>query len=312
MKARTVPRFIRPRTLMYAGALTVVSLVMLGAFLMRSTLDVTVLRDRAPLFVSLSDGSVRNAYTVKIVNKRRDETPLALVLQAPDGFPRDGAGRRARRAGPADAGAAGGRHLAVSCLRHRAAGPAAAAIHRRHPSGARRHRPRGGEPVDDLPGTEATSAIDGRPQPRPLDPLGLRRLHAARRGGERGDGLLRRLHLSLGVTAAVHERGRGYDAVLAEAARQDALGWRAAVRLEGGALLVAATDRDGAPSPAGSRAWLLRPLEGAEVPLVFTPRGSGRWAAEVAALQRGQWEARLTLFGPDETPFDIRHRLVVP
>jgi cytochrome c oxidase accessory protein FixG len=86
MKARTVPRFIRPRTLMYAGALTFVSLVMLGAFLMRSTLDVTVLRDRAPLFVSLSDGSVRNAYTVKIVNKRRDETPLALVLQAPDGF----------------------------------------------------------------------------------------------------------------------------------------------------------------------------------------------------------------------------------
>jgi len=86
MKARTVPRFIRPRTLMYAGMLALVSLVMLGAFLLRSTLDVTVLRDRAPLFVLLSDGSIRNAYTVKIVNKTREEAPLALVLQAPQGF----------------------------------------------------------------------------------------------------------------------------------------------------------------------------------------------------------------------------------
>jgi cytochrome c oxidase accessory protein FixG len=86
MKARTVPRFIRPRTVMYAGALTLVSLVMLGTFLMRSTLDVTVLRDRAPLFVRLSDGSVRNAYTVKIVNKTHEDGPLALVLQAPEGF----------------------------------------------------------------------------------------------------------------------------------------------------------------------------------------------------------------------------------
>ena len=86
MAARQMPRFVRPRTLMYAGALTAVALVMLGAFLMRSTLNVTVLRDRAPLFVRLSDGAVRNAYTIKIVNKTRDEAPLALVLQAPEGF----------------------------------------------------------------------------------------------------------------------------------------------------------------------------------------------------------------------------------
>jgi cytochrome c oxidase accessory protein FixG len=86
MAARHMPRFIRPRTMMYAGALAVVSLVMLGAFLMRSTLDVTVLRDRAPLFVRLSDGAIRNAYTVKIVNKTREEAPLALVLSAPEGM----------------------------------------------------------------------------------------------------------------------------------------------------------------------------------------------------------------------------------
>jgi cytochrome c oxidase accessory protein FixG len=86
MAARRVPRFIRPRTIMYAGALAVVALVMLGAFLMRSTLDVTVLRDRAPLFVRLSDGGIRNAYTVKIVNKTHDEAPLTLTLDAPAGL----------------------------------------------------------------------------------------------------------------------------------------------------------------------------------------------------------------------------------
>jgi cytochrome c oxidase accessory protein FixG len=86
MKARTMPRFVRPRTLMYAGALTIVSLAMLLAFLLRSTLDVTVLRDRAPLFVRLSDGGIRNGYTIKIVNKRREDSSLVLSLQAPEGF----------------------------------------------------------------------------------------------------------------------------------------------------------------------------------------------------------------------------------
>jgi nitrogen fixation protein FixH len=109
-----------------------------------------------------------------------------------------------------------------------------------------------------------------------------------------------------------YERGRGYDAVLAEAARQDALGWRADVTLAGGRLAVVATDRDGRALPGRVEGLLLRPLEGTEIPLRFAPTGGGRWAAEVTPPQRGQWEARLTLFGPDETPFDIRRRFVVP
>ncbi|MEO3474570.1 FixH family protein [Roseomonas sp. CAU 1739] len=108
-----------------------------------------------------------------------------------------------------------------------------------------------------------------------------------------------------------YERGRGYDQVLAEAARQDALGWRAAVTFEGGLLGVVATDRDGRPVPGRIEGVLQRPLEGLQVPLNFVPRGSGRWAAEVQPPERGLWEARLTLFGQDGTPFDIRHRLIV-
>lgn len=116
-----------------------------------------------------------------------------------------------------------------------------------------------------------------------------------------------------GVTVPrAYERGRGYDQVLAEAARQDALGWRTEVTLAGGAVTVSATDRDGRAIAGRIEGVLLRPLEGAELPLVFAPRGVGRWAAEALPPQRGQWEARLTLYGPNETAFDIRRRLVVP
>ena len=109
-----------------------------------------------------------------------------------------------------------------------------------------------------------------------------------------------------------YERGRGYDAVLAEAARQEALGWKAEVALGAGALRVAVTDRDGRPVYGRIEGVLLRPLEGTELALTFSPTGSGRWMAEVQPPQRGQWEARLTLFGPNEAAFDIRQRVIVP
>jgi nitrogen fixation protein FixH len=109
-----------------------------------------------------------------------------------------------------------------------------------------------------------------------------------------------------------YERGRGYDEVLAEAARQDALGWQAEVTLAGGAIGVAVTDREGRPVPGRVEGVLLRPLEGLELPLAFATRGAGHWAAETLPPQRGQWEARLTLYGPGGTPFDIRRRVVVP
>ena len=43
---------------------------MLYALATRTLLDVNVLHDRNPLAVTLSDGSIRNAYTVRLLNKR--------------------------------------------------------------------------------------------------------------------------------------------------------------------------------------------------------------------------------------------------
>ena len=74
-------KLIRPRTILYAGAIAVVSAIMLTALLLRPDLDVNVLRDRNPLFVKLSDGGVRNGYTIKLMNKLYAPRALSLGLE---------------------------------------------------------------------------------------------------------------------------------------------------------------------------------------------------------------------------------------
>jgi cytochrome c oxidase accessory protein FixG len=74
-------RIVRPRTVLYAGVITAVGAIMLYALLTRSFLDVNVLHDRNPVFVGLSDGSVRNAYTVRLLNKRNYERNVALGVE---------------------------------------------------------------------------------------------------------------------------------------------------------------------------------------------------------------------------------------
>ena len=73
-------RLIRPRTLIYAGIIVLVAAIMLYTLATRRVLDVSVLHDRNPLFVSLSDGSVRNAYTIRLLNKRPSIRSIVLDL----------------------------------------------------------------------------------------------------------------------------------------------------------------------------------------------------------------------------------------
>jgi cytochrome c oxidase accessory protein FixG len=79
--ARAEWRVIRPRTLIYATVLVAVALVMLVAFVLRSTTELAVLRDRAPLYVVLSDGTIRNSFTLKVWNKGYDEPSYHLRLE---------------------------------------------------------------------------------------------------------------------------------------------------------------------------------------------------------------------------------------
>ena len=71
-------RLVRPRTVIYAAIILGVGGVMLYALATRSFLDISVLHDRNPLAVTLSDGSVRNGYTVRLLNKRNTQRSVTL------------------------------------------------------------------------------------------------------------------------------------------------------------------------------------------------------------------------------------------
>eukprot|EP01037_Dinobryon_pediforme_P021412 gene21412-22271_t len=60
---------IRPRSVLYVAIITAISGLMLVSLLTRSNLAVNVLHDRNPTFVQNSDGSIRNGYTVRLINK---------------------------------------------------------------------------------------------------------------------------------------------------------------------------------------------------------------------------------------------------
>jgi cytochrome c oxidase accessory protein FixG len=72
--------FIRPRTLIYVTIWLAIGAAMLVALISRERLDITVQQDRNPLYVELSDGSIRNGYTVKILNMEQQPRSFALRL----------------------------------------------------------------------------------------------------------------------------------------------------------------------------------------------------------------------------------------
>jgi len=74
-------RLLRTRPLIYLGLMVLVGALMAFGLTTRSTLDLNVLRDRNPLFVTLSDGSVRNGYTIKIINKEHTERIFSLKVE---------------------------------------------------------------------------------------------------------------------------------------------------------------------------------------------------------------------------------------
>jgi cytochrome c oxidase accessory protein FixG len=75
-------RIVRPRTLVYVALILLVAAGMLTTLANRASMELTVLHERSPLFVELSDGTIRNDYTVKILNKRREPRSFHLTLEA--------------------------------------------------------------------------------------------------------------------------------------------------------------------------------------------------------------------------------------
>lgn len=69
---------LRLRTLIYTGLWTLVGLGLLFMLFVRAEIDVTVAPVRNPQYVTLSDGSIRNTYDIRLRNKHGDDRPFRI------------------------------------------------------------------------------------------------------------------------------------------------------------------------------------------------------------------------------------------
>jgi cytochrome c oxidase accessory protein FixG len=77
----TLKTLFRPRTLVYFGIWCSIGLAMLFTLGQRTRLDLAAQHDRNPLYVQLSDGSIRNNYTVKVRNMETRPREVALLIK---------------------------------------------------------------------------------------------------------------------------------------------------------------------------------------------------------------------------------------
>jgi cytochrome c oxidase accessory protein FixG len=77
---RPVYRPIRARTIIYAAVIALVGAIMVYALATREVAGVSVIHDRNPMYVRLADGAVRNAFTVRILNKSLEEREFRLAF----------------------------------------------------------------------------------------------------------------------------------------------------------------------------------------------------------------------------------------
>ncbi|WP_374763281.1 cytochrome c oxidase accessory protein CcoG [Yunchengibacter salinarum] len=77
-------KVIRPRVVLYAAMLALVAGLMLASVVTRSDISMNIMKDRNPLFVTLSNGEIRNDYTVNIMNRLHDSRPVTVTV---DGLP---------------------------------------------------------------------------------------------------------------------------------------------------------------------------------------------------------------------------------
>ena len=75
---------LRPRTLVYTALWSAIGFGLVFALFIRAEIDMTVAPVRNPTFVTMSDGSIRNAYDVRLRNKHGDDREFHLSLTSDD------------------------------------------------------------------------------------------------------------------------------------------------------------------------------------------------------------------------------------
>jgi len=74
---------LRPRVWVYTSILSVALIGIIHGLSSLSAVDLKVLHERAPLFVLLSDGSIQNKYTLKLLNKSNDDLLVTMSADSP-------------------------------------------------------------------------------------------------------------------------------------------------------------------------------------------------------------------------------------
>ena len=80
-----VYRLVRPRTILYAALIAVTGCIMLYALVSRSSMNMSVLHVRAPLFTPTVEGGVRNGYTLRFSNKAGEARDFTLNVAGLEG-----------------------------------------------------------------------------------------------------------------------------------------------------------------------------------------------------------------------------------
>lgn len=85
-KGQSAPpvRLIRSRTVLYAVLMLVIGALMTFGLMTRASFEVSILSDRSPPFVQLSNGDIRNGYTLKFVNKGHTARDIRMVVTSPE------------------------------------------------------------------------------------------------------------------------------------------------------------------------------------------------------------------------------------
>ncbi|NOX40394.1 MAG: cytochrome c oxidase accessory protein CcoG [Alphaproteobacteria bacterium] len=77
---------IRLRTIIYTGIWLAIGASLILALFMRAAIDLNVSPVRNPIFVTLSDGSIRNTFNLRIRNKQGEARPFEISISPTEGF----------------------------------------------------------------------------------------------------------------------------------------------------------------------------------------------------------------------------------
>ena len=80
---------VRVRTVLYTFLIVAICGLMAGKFATRADAGLAVIHDRNPLFVTLSDGGIRNAYTVRFSNMIARDRKFTLAVEGLPGLTMD-------------------------------------------------------------------------------------------------------------------------------------------------------------------------------------------------------------------------------